>query len=428
MTDFEALLDTLGRHEVAFIVVGGAAAIAHGSSQLTQDLDIVYLRSPANLNRLAAALVEYKPYLRGAPPGLPFVWDAVTLARGSNFTLVTSLGDIDLFGEIPGGGAYEDLSPAAIELQVFRTRCLCLSLPQLIRAKRASDGPRTWRHWRSWKSSRRSPCDRQYVTRSKYLLIAELRDRFAAPPPYSTVPRPSNTIRPMSDIPAVPRDNRVARPENPPAPRRRARYANDTLSRTSAASCKYVDLYGRNWFNTLTSVKYAESTSLNTCAWVASFKPLRVADIDFGPQFLALVAIEDAQRNVDADPEVKYQRRIAAYVQTECRIGGSIGYRQLVIGLGFIHRLHGGAQIGPLGQSDIVELIERRQVIFEIEAAGHVELLDGRARVEQHQHGDLRGAQINQRGFVILLVLHTLQMDALQIHLRDIASPYNAPG
>ena len=74
MTDFEKLLATLARHEVAFIVAGGAAAIAHGSVRLTQDLDIVYQRSPANLDRLVSALSNLKPYLRGAPPGLPFVW------------------------------------------------------------------------------------------------------------------------------------------------------------------------------------------------------------------------------------------------------------------------------------------------------------------------------------------------------------------
>jgi len=142
MTDFEALLAALGRHEVAFIVVGGAAAIAHGSARLTQDLDIVYERSAANLDRLARALADHKPYLRGAPPGLPFIWDRSTLARGLNFTLTTSLGDIDLLGEIPGGGAYRDLQADAIELQMFGTRCLCLSLAQLIRAKRAAGRPR----------------------------------------------------------------------------------------------------------------------------------------------------------------------------------------------------------------------------------------------------------------------------------------------
>ena len=81
MTNFESLLATLAQHKVAFIVVGGAAAIAHGSARLIQDLEIVYARSPENLHRLAAALAAYKPYLRGAPAGLPFTWDESTLAR-----------------------------------------------------------------------------------------------------------------------------------------------------------------------------------------------------------------------------------------------------------------------------------------------------------------------------------------------------------
>lgn len=142
MIDFAAMLATLGRHQVAYIVVGGAAAIAHGSARLTLDLDIVYERSPANLDRLVAALAPYQPYLRGIPPGLPFLWQGATLARGLNFTLVTSLGDIDLLGEIPGGGTYAELLPGTIELQLFQTRCLCLSLPQLIRAKRAAGRPK----------------------------------------------------------------------------------------------------------------------------------------------------------------------------------------------------------------------------------------------------------------------------------------------
>ncbi len=142
MTDFAALLRTLTGSQVEYIVVGGAAAIAHGSSRLTQDLDIVYRRSRANLDRLAEALAGFQPYPRGAPRGLPFVWDRSTLSRGLNFTLVTSPGDVVLLGEIPGGGTWEDLRPKAIELQVFQSKCLCLSLEQLIRAKRASGRPK----------------------------------------------------------------------------------------------------------------------------------------------------------------------------------------------------------------------------------------------------------------------------------------------
>jgi hypothetical protein len=58
------------------------------------------------------ALAPHHPYLRGAPPGLPFDWAEETLKRGLNSTLTTDLGPIDLLGEIAGGGAYDDLLPA----------------------------------------------------------------------------------------------------------------------------------------------------------------------------------------------------------------------------------------------------------------------------------------------------------------------------
>ena len=80
--------------------------------------------------------------MRGVPAGLPFRWNRETLAAGLNFTLTTSLGDIDLMGEIPGGGGYSDLAPDAIRLRIFGTSCLCLNLKQLIRSKRAAGRPK----------------------------------------------------------------------------------------------------------------------------------------------------------------------------------------------------------------------------------------------------------------------------------------------
>jgi hypothetical protein len=90
MVDLERLLPALSGAGVEFIVVGGVAAIAHGSARLTQNLDLVYRRTPDKLVRLAAALQPFAPYLRGAPPGLPFRWDAETIQRELNFTLVIS--------------------------------------------------------------------------------------------------------------------------------------------------------------------------------------------------------------------------------------------------------------------------------------------------------------------------------------------------
>ncbi len=142
MTDFARFLQILGAAEVEYILVGGVAAIAHGSARQTLDIDIVYARSAENIDRLAKALASLRPYLRGAPPGLPFRWDIETISQGLNFTLTTSLGDIDLLGEIVGGGGYEELCNHSIELHAFGTTCLCLDLESLIRVKRAAGRPK----------------------------------------------------------------------------------------------------------------------------------------------------------------------------------------------------------------------------------------------------------------------------------------------
>src|SRR5713226_2303290 len=97
--DFERLLSALVVGRVEFVIVGGVAATLHGSARLTSDLDIVYERSSRNIARLVAALGPLAPYLRGAPPGLPFRLDEATIVAGLNFTLTTICGPLDLLGE-----------------------------------------------------------------------------------------------------------------------------------------------------------------------------------------------------------------------------------------------------------------------------------------------------------------------------------------
>ena len=142
MTDFNALLRLLSGNDVEFIIVGGAAATAHGSARLTLDLDVVYRRTTENITRIVNALKPIKPYLRGAPPGLPFDWSVPTVQRGLNFTLVTSLGALDLLGEIVGGGGYEQLREETIEVEIAGINCLCLNLERLIAVKRAAGRPK----------------------------------------------------------------------------------------------------------------------------------------------------------------------------------------------------------------------------------------------------------------------------------------------
>lgn len=138
MFDAESLLRQLARHDVEFILVGGVAAVVHGSVRLTTDLDVVYARTPENIDRLVAAIAPLSPYLRGAPPGLPFRWDAATIHGGLNFTLTTSLGDLDLLGEITGGGDYTALRLDTRNIEVFGISCRCLELDRLIQVKRAA--------------------------------------------------------------------------------------------------------------------------------------------------------------------------------------------------------------------------------------------------------------------------------------------------
>jgi hypothetical protein len=137
-TDFEGLLAALSDHKVDFVVIGGVALVVQGSARTTADLDICYSRDPENLKRLADALAARKPTLRGAPPDLPFRWDARTLSMGLNFTLETDLGWIDLLGEVTGVGSYAEVSAAANDMDLYGRRARVLGLDGLERAKKAA--------------------------------------------------------------------------------------------------------------------------------------------------------------------------------------------------------------------------------------------------------------------------------------------------
>jgi predicted nucleotidyltransferase len=141
-TDFSAPLRVLAGGGVEFILVGGLAAAVHGAARATYDVDVLYARTPENIGRLVAALAPLQPYLRGAPPGLPFKWDAETISRGLNFTLTTTGGALDLLGELTYGGTYERVLPDTEIVTAFGIECRCLSLERLIQVKRAVGRPK----------------------------------------------------------------------------------------------------------------------------------------------------------------------------------------------------------------------------------------------------------------------------------------------
>ncbi|HEX6097590.1 MAG TPA: hypothetical protein VF432_14780 [Thermoanaerobaculia bacterium] len=142
MIEFRRLLESLHRNEVSFVIVGGIAATLHGSARVTFDLDITYERTPENMARLVAALAPFQPYLRGAPPGLPFHLDVETLKRGLNFTLTTSDGPLDLLGEVSGIGTYGVARRHADQANMFGGIYYYLDLEALILSKKAAGRPK----------------------------------------------------------------------------------------------------------------------------------------------------------------------------------------------------------------------------------------------------------------------------------------------
>ncbi|MEQ1765243.1 MAG: nucleotidyltransferase [Pyrinomonadaceae bacterium] len=131
---FEAV-QLLAKSKVEFVIIGGVALRSHGSAYLTQDLDICYSRSRVNLERIVQALQPLKPRPRGFPDDLPFIWDSSTLQNGTNFTFKTTLCDLDLLGEVPGVGTYEDALRNSIMIDFDGYPVRVLSIEALIIAK-----------------------------------------------------------------------------------------------------------------------------------------------------------------------------------------------------------------------------------------------------------------------------------------------------
>jgi predicted nucleotidyltransferase len=140
--NFEGILPLFSERGVRFILIGGGAAAMLGSARLTYDVDLVYARDVDNIDRLVEALAPHQPYLRGAPSGLPFRWDRPTIQAGLNFTLTTAIGDLDLLGDVSGGGGYDELLPFTQEVSAFSVTFRVVTLERLIQLKRAAGRPK----------------------------------------------------------------------------------------------------------------------------------------------------------------------------------------------------------------------------------------------------------------------------------------------
>lgn len=142
MTGPSKLLHELTAAEINFILVGAYAAIAHGSQQRTDDLDICHERSPANYKKLMQVLGPLHARPVEIPLELKVPFDESSLAQGTNFTLMTDEGRLDLLGELSGIGGYKELIPRSTFMNFGEIICRVASLEDIIRSKEAANRPK----------------------------------------------------------------------------------------------------------------------------------------------------------------------------------------------------------------------------------------------------------------------------------------------
>ena len=138
----EALLRALTERGVDYVVIGGIAAILHGSAQNTFDLDVCFATDPTNLDILGQVLVRLDARLRSVSEDVPFVPDGRMLRQVDVLTMTTNLGMLDVLARPKGAPAYVKLREHAMRVTVEGMGVLIASIDDLITMKLAAGRPK----------------------------------------------------------------------------------------------------------------------------------------------------------------------------------------------------------------------------------------------------------------------------------------------
>lgn len=137
----EKLLLSLGDCGVKFVLIGGFAAVIHGSPYVTTDIDVVPAKDAANLGRLSEALraIHAKVWTASEPEGIPFDHSAASLAEVAVWNLVTDFGRLDVTFTPSGTYGYDDLTRDSVHLEILGAKVDVSSLADVVRSKEAAD-------------------------------------------------------------------------------------------------------------------------------------------------------------------------------------------------------------------------------------------------------------------------------------------------
>jgi predicted nucleotidyltransferase len=136
MQNFRQLLQRLSDSGLEFVIVGGYAAVTHGSSLVTRDLDICLDLSNETVEKLRAVLAQWNPKHRMTPQRLSFLEFPKT-GPVQNLYLQTDAGVIDILSSILGVGDFKRLKTKAEDFEIDGRVYHVISLEDLILAKEA---------------------------------------------------------------------------------------------------------------------------------------------------------------------------------------------------------------------------------------------------------------------------------------------------
>jgi hypothetical protein len=139
-----SIIRVLAAHHVDCVLIGGLAAVLHGSPATTNNADVMPDMSDENLTRLSAALRELDARLRvsSEPDGVAFEPHPALLASMNALDTTSKFGDLDVTFSPAGVDDYEALKRASTEFDIDGSRILVASLDDIIRSKEAADRPK----------------------------------------------------------------------------------------------------------------------------------------------------------------------------------------------------------------------------------------------------------------------------------------------
>ncbi|HEY1890062.1 MAG TPA: hypothetical protein VGG63_06630 [Steroidobacteraceae bacterium] len=137
MVILSQLLQRLADADIDFVVVGGFAALIHGSTLVTRDLDVCAVLSHEDVEKLRGALRDLNPTHRLTPQKLSFLANPESGVPVRNLYLETEIGTVDILSSILGVGDFARVRAGSVEIDLFGRRCRVISVDDLITAKEA---------------------------------------------------------------------------------------------------------------------------------------------------------------------------------------------------------------------------------------------------------------------------------------------------